>query len=307
VDLVPPTIDNLIRLRDGRRLSYASFGDPGGAVVVNAHGGLACRLDVASAHDAAAAAGIRLISPDRPGVGRSDPHYGRTILGWATDVTELLDQLEVGRFAAMGWSMGGQYAAALGFALRPRVTRVAIIAGALPLDGSGIFKQLPFMDRAYTRLSQRAPWIARACFRLMSVAARVAPNVNGRLAARELGPADGAVIQAEGFDTFSHMMHEGLRCPSGVVEEYRAWMRPWGFRLEEMDVPVDVWTGTEDELVHRDWPAELARRIPGAVLHRRPGGHLVAHSCYPEIFERLNDGHGPRPGAVPPWSNDSPI
>ncbi|WP_237569663.1 alpha/beta fold hydrolase [Mycolicibacterium lacusdiani] len=287
---MPPSSNRLIRLRDGRRLSYATFGDPAGAVVVNAHGGLACRLDVASAHAAASAAGIRLVSPDRPGVGHSDPQPGRTVLDWAADVVELLDQLEVDRFAAMGWSMGGQYAAALGFALPGRVTRVAIVAGALPLDGPGVFAQLPFMDRAYTRLSQRAPWIARACFRSMSLIARVAPSVNGRLAARELGPADGAVIRAEGFAAFSAMMHEGLRQPRGVVEEYRAWMRPWGFRLEDVTVPVDVWAGTEDELIDRDWPAELARRVPGAVLHLRPGGHLVAHSHYPEIFERL--GHG---------------
>ncbi|MFC7676833.1 alpha/beta fold hydrolase [Mycolicibacterium sp. GCM10028919] len=287
---MPASDDHLIHLRDGRRLSYATFGDPAGAVVINAHGGLACRLDVASAHEAASAAGIRLISPDRPGVGRSDPHPGRTILDWAADVDEMLDQLDVGRFAAMGWSMGGQYAAALGFALPARVTRVAIVAGALPLDEPGVFAQLPFMDRAYTRLSQRAPWIARACFRSMSLAARVAPNVNGRLAARELGPADGSVIRAEGFAAFSAMMHEGLRQPRGVVEEYRAWMRPWGFRPEDLVVPVDVWAGTEDELVDREWPSELARRIPGAALHRCPGGHLVAHSHYPEIFERLNHG-----------------
>jgi pimeloyl-ACP methyl ester carboxylesterase len=286
-----PRSDHLIRLRDGRRLSYATFGNPAGAVVINAHGGLVCRLDVATAHEAASAAGIRLISPDRPGVGRSDPHPGRTVLDWTSDVTELLGQLEVDGFAAMGWSMGGQYAAALGFALPSRVSRVAIVAGALPLDGPGAFAQLPFMDRAYTRLSQRAPWIARACFRSMSMAARIAPNVNGRLAARELGPADGAVIRAEGFAAFSAIMHEGLRQPHGVVEEYRAWMRPWGFRPEDLAVPVDVWAGTEDELVDRDWPAELARRIPGAELHRCPGGHLVAHSHYAEIFERLKDGH----------------
>jgi surfactin synthase thioesterase subunit len=68
-------------------------------------------------------------------------------------------------------------------------------------------------------------------------------------------------------------------------------MRPWGFHPEDLAVPVDVWAGAEDELIDRDWPDELSRRIPGAVLHRCPGGHLVAHSHYPEIFERLGHGH----------------
>ena len=59
-------------------MAYAEYGTPDGFVVVNAHGGLACRLDVAAADDVAAEAGVRLISPDRPGVGllrsRSRPH-----------------------------------------------------------------------------------------------------------------------------------------------------------------------------------------------------------------------------------------
>ena len=119
---------DIVRLRDGRAISFVEYGDPEGFVVVNAHGGLSCRLDVASAGPAATASGIRLISPDRPGVGRSDPQPGRSLLDWAHDVGELVDDLGVDRFGVMGWSMGGQYAAAVGYAMPSRVARVAIIA-----------------------------------------------------------------------------------------------------------------------------------------------------------------------------------
>ena len=142
-------------------MGYAQYGSRDGFPVVNAHGGLACRLDVAAADGVAAEAGVRLISPDRPGVGLSDPQPGRTILDWARDVAELLDQIDVERFAVMGWSMGGQYAAAVGHALHQRVTRVAIVAGALPLTEPGVFDELPAMDRFLTRMCLRAPWLAR--------------------------------------------------------------------------------------------------------------------------------------------------
>jgi pimeloyl-ACP methyl ester carboxylesterase len=88
-------------------MGYAQYGRPDGAVVISAHGGLVGRLDVAVAAAAAERAGVRLISPDRPGIGLSDAHHGRTILDWADDVADLLSQLGVDRFAAMGWSMGG--------------------------------------------------------------------------------------------------------------------------------------------------------------------------------------------------------
>jgi pimeloyl-ACP methyl ester carboxylesterase len=285
--LASPADTTVARLRDGRSLGYAQYGDAGGFVVVNAHGGLACRLDVAAADSAAAAAGVRLISPDRPGIGLSDPQPGRTVLDWAADVGQLLDQLGVEHFAVMGWSMGGQYAAAVGHALRPRVTRVAIIAGALPLTEPGVFDELPTMDRVYTRLAQRAPRIARTCFSTMGFVARWAPTLYGRFAARTLGPADGAVLRAEGVETFAQMSREAVRRSDGVAEDYRAWMRPWGFAPEELDIPVDIWAGADDELVPVHWEQELARRIPGATLHICSGGHFLAHLHYREIFDAL--------------------
>ena len=284
------TVDHVIRLNDGRSLGYAEYGKPDGFPVVNAHGGLACRLDVAAADDAAVEAGVRLISPDRPGVGTSDPDPGRTVLGWAQDVEELLDQIGVERFAGMGWSMGGQYAAAVGHFLRQRVTRVAIVAGALPLTESGVFDQLPAMDRYLTRISQRAPWLAQQWFQIMGFAPRAAPALYGQLAARELGPADAAVIRGEGFRTFARMSREALRQPAGVVEEYRAWARPWGFAPEDLDIPVDIWAGTQDQLVNPSWPHRLASRIPNATLNIRDGGHFLAHLHYREILDSLRSG-----------------
>ncbi|MFJ9370295.1 alpha/beta fold hydrolase [Nocardia sp. NPDC101769] len=278
---------HVVRLRDGRQLSYAQYGDPDGFVTLNAHGGLACRLDVAAAAPTAELCGVRLISPDRPGVGRSDPQPGRTILDWARDVTELLDRLDVDRFAVMGWSLGGQYAAAVGYALAPRVTRTAIIAGALPLTEPGAFHGLPTIDRTYIRMSCHAPWGARLCFRAMGLAAAWAPRLYGWLAARDLGPADGAVLRATGFTTFAHMSQEALRQPQGVVEEYRAMVRPWGFAPEDIRVPVDIWAGTDDQLIDPSWPGELARRIPDATLHLQAGGHFLAHLYYRDILESL--------------------
>lgn len=278
---------HVIRLRDGRRLSYAQYGDPDGFAILNAHGGLACRLDVASADRVADECGIRLISPDRPGVGRSDPHPGRTVLDWIRDAGELLDQLDVDRCAVMGWSLGGQYAAAVAYGLPRRVTRAAVIAGTVPLTDPGTVECLPVVDRTFIRMSRSAPWGARLSFRAMALAAKHTPWLYGWVAANGLGKADGAVLKDEGFAAFARMSHEALRQPHGVVEEYRAMLRPWGFEPEDISVPVDIWAGVNDELLDPSWPGELARRIPDATLHLREGGHFVARQCYRDIFVSL--------------------
>ena len=268
-------------------MTFAQYGDAAGFPILNAHGGLACRLDVEAAASVAAESGIRLISPDRPGIGRSDPQPGRTVLDWVSDVVELLDHLGVDRFAAMGWSLGGQYAAALGYALSPRVSRIAIIAGVVPLTESRVFDGLPTIDRVFSRLSGRAPWVARHCFRTVRGAAASAPQLYGRIAARSLGAADDSVLRTEGYDKFASMSREALRQPQGMVEEYRAMNRPWGFAPEDLTVPVDVWAGRDDQLIDPDWPHQLTRRIPDATLHLRPGGHFLAHLYYRDIFDGL--------------------
>lgn len=279
--------DRTIRLIDGRSLGYAEYGAPQGFPVIYTHGGLACRHDIASVAPVAERNAIRVIAVDRPGVGLSDPKPGRTVVAWADDIAELRDQLGIRNFAVMGWSMGGQYALALGYAFPAAVTRVSVITGGLPITNSALFRQMPLIDRFYIRLAQRVPWLARLCLRSMGLVTRASPSLYGRLAAHDLPEADAAVIRSEGFATFGKMSAEALRHVEGHVEDYLATMLPWGFVPEEVNVPVDVWGGADDDFLDPSWPAELADRIPAATLRVRSGGHFMAHLHWQEILDVL--------------------
>src|SRR5512138_342902 len=100
-------IDRQIQLHDGRKLGYSEFGDPFGFPIINNHGGLVCRLDISPADEIAKELGVRIISPDRPGIGLSDLKVERTLLDWTDDVRHLADQLRLRQFGVIGWSMGG--------------------------------------------------------------------------------------------------------------------------------------------------------------------------------------------------------
>ena len=141
-----------------------------------------------------------------------------------------MDHLEVETFSVMGWSMGGRYAAAAAVAMPTRVRRLAIIAGALPLTEPGVFAQLPAFDRMYTRLSQAAPWLDRMCFRTMhSAAASRARTSTVGWPPQVWGRSMGRCCATRGYAVFAAMSAEAFRQPEGVVEDYRAWARPWGF------------------------------------------------------------------------------
>ncbi len=75
--------------------------------------------------------GVRVITPDRPGCGRSDFQPGRRIEAWPSDVAALVDHLQLGRFAVLGFSGGTPYAIALAASRLP-VTALGIVSGDAP-------------------------------------------------------------------------------------------------------------------------------------------------------------------------------
>jgi pimeloyl-ACP methyl ester carboxylesterase len=107
-----PRADATITLADGRALAYCEWGNPTGFPVLWMHGGPGSRL-LCPDEDATTAAGVRLLTVDRPGYGGSDPRPDPSLLGWADDVKVLADRLSLERFAVVGWSAGGGLCAGL--------------------------------------------------------------------------------------------------------------------------------------------------------------------------------------------------
>ena len=280
--------DAVIDLGRRRRIGYATFGDPDGRPVVNCHGGLLSRNDCAPMDAVARELGLRLISPDRPGIGLTDRLPGHDIVDWArSDLRDLVDTLELERFRVMGWSAGGQHALAVAHVLGDRVDRVAVVAGCLPIDDLARRAELSGLDRRLLRWSEKAPPAARAYFRLTRLLATRAPERLVAMSAAELeGDEHGAL--AEHASWFAHTMAEGSHDPAGLVDDYRAYGAPWGFRPEDVDVPVVIHHGTEDRLVPVAWAGELARRLPDATATTYPGvGHLIAVTRAREILTSI--------------------
>jgi pimeloyl-ACP methyl ester carboxylesterase len=277
-----------IELGDGRALAYREYGDRDGFPIVNCHGGLLCGLDVAPFDAPARARGLRIVSPDRPGLGGSGPAPGRTTADWADDVGALLDALAIEQCALLGWSMGGQYALATAALLAARVSRTTVIAGCLPLDAAAHFERLNAMDRRLTRLAQHHPHVAAETFRALGEMARHAPKAWAHVSMRGAVPEEASSVEGLPDPGIAAAAAVALEGGDGMTEEYRAWARPWGFTAEDVAGPVDVWHGDRDELVPPEWGAELARRIPEGRLHAVAGaGHFLGYTHTAEILDRL--------------------
>jgi pimeloyl-ACP methyl ester carboxylesterase len=285
-----PSVDGprerAVVLEDGRTVGYTEYGDPDGSPLLNCHGGLSCRLDIAPADGAARALGVRIVSPDRPGIGRSTRAKGRSVSDWVADVRGLTERLSIGRFAVFGWSFGGPYAAAVAALLPERTVSATIVAGGVPLDwpcaADGFASRT---DAVLFALARRMPPAAWATLRGMGALASRAPHRWMRLASPTLARGDVEAIERDGVDEFTGSIAEGLRRPGGVLDDYRAYGLPWGFAYDSIDVPVHLWQGGDDTLVPVAWSEESARRIPGATLQVVQGaGHFVARDHWEELL-----------------------
>jgi pimeloyl-ACP methyl ester carboxylesterase len=281
-----------VALPDGRELAYEDYGDPAGFPVLSFHGGLSSRLDAAPAHDAAVASGVRLLSPDRPGIGRSSFKPGRRLLDWPDDIVAMADALRLGRFAVMGWSAGGPYAAVCAARLEERVTAAALLSSSVPLDLYGTTRGLTAEDRVLLQLARHAP---RLCSTVMKVSIINVSNARLlRSVMRAIPPADRTVLREWGPpDLALAFLRESLRQGTeGNVLDYRIFGDPWGFALEEIRVPVQIWEGADDRTGPACYREFLQQHIPHASVTVVPGeGHLslLPHQA-PAIFAALLGG-----------------
>lgn len=278
-----------LSLADGRSLAWGEYGDPTGRALFFFHGTPGSRLSGAGFDDAARARAVRVIAPERPGYGESEPKPGRTLLDWPNDVRALADALGVQRFAVAGVSGGGPYVAACAWALAERATSAGILSGIGPADQPGATHGMFLPNRVSLWLFRRAPRLARA---LMAPLARQFRNPERALAqmARSL-PAPDRMILADPHHRahFLADFREAVaRGSEGLLSDFELFARPWGFRLEEIRIPVHLWHGELDRNAPAAMGRQVAAAIPGCRATIAPGeGHLFTLQRVDEVLKAL--------------------
>jgi pimeloyl-ACP methyl ester carboxylesterase len=272
--------DLSIRLPDGRRLGYAEYGDPAGKPVLHFHGTPDSRLEgtLPVVAETATRLGVRLILPDRPGIGLSDFKPGRAILDWPLDVLALADALNLPRFALMGLSGGGPYAAACAYKIPQRLTRVGIISGVAPPDMPGAMGLLDrTSDGQAVRLGSKSPWLLRLVLAYSVFQFRRDPYKLVAQTSSEVSPPDQAALAIPAVaETVVRMtggaFQQGAR---GAAWDYTLLSRPWGFALGDIRLPVSLWHGEDDWICPVEMGRYVAQGIPGCNATYYPGeGHI---------------------------------
>ena len=279
-----------IALPDGRSLAFAEYGDPRGNPVFFFHGTPGSRF-FRPPDGITSQTGVHLICVDRPGYGLSDFQPGRSILDWPGDILQLADSLGLDKFAVAGHSGGGPYALACAFALPARVIAASVLCGAGPIDTPGITVGTTATNKFGLMVGRFIPWSIWQVLVWFIYHRRAADP------AATLARGNGHRPPADDDQLRNPEVRES--CIQSELEAFRPGMRglawdvhlltlPWGFRLEDIRVPVYLWFGGEDDLATPGMARHMSEIIPGCkTISLDHEAHLLLFPHWQEILTQL--------------------
>ena len=277
-------------LPTGVQLSYTQAGAADGAAVLYFHGTPSCRLEaIGGLTELAGQLGLRIIAPDRPGCGESSfTRY--TVRSYPAMMSAFLDALGIGQVSVVGVSGGGRYACSCAVAWRGRARAVALISSTASADLPGVRASWSRQDRQIYGLASRAPLAFRAT--LAKIARDVQRDPQAvRALFNDVSEPDRRTLEGPDLQgLLPRVMREAFRHGTrGVAWDYKQEARPWRVDLRSIDVPVDVWHGTEDTIVSPQQSRALSAAVPTTTLHLVDGeGHIsLRMNRMAEIIERL--------------------
>jgi pimeloyl-ACP methyl ester carboxylesterase len=285
---------DVVQLPDGAVVAFQEYGDPVGTPVIFCHGWPSSRTMAQLADEPARSLGIRIISPDRPGISGSSMQIDRKLSDWPRVVEQLANDLEIGQFRILAISGGAPYAYAAGIAMPEKVRAIAVIGGVIPFAELKDFKGLLPLYRWMLAFYRNQPRLLRQLFFLarpfLSFRApiRVRPLLLKILLMR---PCDEASLRDDAaFEAIFESQRRAWRgSVEGVLVDAQIYAQPWGFAIEDVQVPVRLWHGMEDRAFAVGLAEEIASRFPNckARFIRNEGHYSLPIRHMREILEDL--------------------
>jgi pimeloyl-ACP methyl ester carboxylesterase len=281
-------------LPDGRVLEYWDGGDPEGRPVVFHPGTPSCRVMGRYGHQAAIAAGVRLLAMSRPGYGGSTSATVASLLATGRATAALAAAVGLQEYAVHGVSGGGPFAVATAVADPGAVRAVGVAGGIGPWRLLNEPSEQDREERGFLSLLDAGDTVGARAGYHNAVARDRGPLVglddDARVDAFFAGLLSGPLTRDDAYRVlWAANLDVILNSPDGYVSDNLAWGGPWDVDPSDVVAPTMLWYGEDDDLcppAHGRWYAD---RIDNSQLEILPGkGHLdVCDGHWPDVLAGL--------------------
>ncbi|MFM2482861.1 alpha/beta fold hydrolase [Celerinatantimonas sp. YJH-8] len=283
--------EQFLTLKDGRTLCFQEYGDPKGTPLLVCHSILGSRLEHFIHHkDWSREYGFRLIIPDRPGYGFSDPNPLLSYTQWTDDISQLLTYLKINEIAVTGYATGGIYATALAACLPQRVRHLVLICSGSSIEKEEDFKQAGPLYIMHLHLARHFPSLYRLFLAILERGLTSTPQLYCDLLARNLSDIDLKTFKKADVLEQYHMNvkevnRQGVKSFS---DELLRMFHPWEFNVKDITCPTTLWHGTENQYIPLSTVQRTGKAIKHSTLHLIQGqGHLMIYQQWPAILKQL--------------------
>lgn len=286
---------NTLAMRHGRRLEVREYGDPGGHPVVFFHGLIGSHHQASYIDGQARRHGLRIIAPNRPGVGKSGFVAKASALDAVPDVEDIAELLGLGEFSVIGISGGTPYALATLLRLGERVRTTTVISGMGPMRLPGALTGMDRRRRMILEVGSRYPHLARRAFLKESDRFRADPEGSLDRLVRTWSRPDRELFRRRDIHDLFLLDMEAVfsqtQAPEGLSQELTVY-RDYGFALRNLptDRRVVLWHGLSDTIVPPSMAWAMTQALPNCEAHLVPGGHFMAVDAADQIIARLRQG-----------------
>jgi len=244
--------DKTIKLSDGRILGFAEYGDSLGYPIFYFHGGQESRLSSMFMDSIAKKLNIRIISPDRPGVGNSTFQDNRRFPDWGNDIVELADFLGLSKYSVFGLSGGAPHVLSCIISDSSRIENASIISGATPYNYKGTLKGMWFPVKL---IHWFASWKNDIQLRKLiqnDFDALVNKPEKRIQQFQKYLPKPDKKLMAEhpeyGWEFIEGSKESYKQGIDAVVQEWKLYISDWQIDLNTIHFPINLWYGSADKM-----------------------------------------------------------
>lgn len=282
--------NQILKLKDGRKLGFAEYGVPDGKPVFHFNGSGGSRLERPADLNILTELGIRYISTDRPGHGNSSLKQDRELLDWPDDVAAIADYLGIDKFHVLGWSAGGPHALVCAYKIPERIISGAIVSGLAPANRPNPYEGYKGFLRALMILGRRFPGLV---------------YIFRRIAAKQINKPSGDIGDkfVQSLPKVDQIPFENQEVKAMLIADIKEGYKqggdgparddiiintPWKFEIANIQTRFDVWQGDTDENVPVNQGKYQEELLPNSSFYLMENkGHMFLLEKWKDVLTQL--------------------